>query len=291
MEVSPVLLIGDAQQAEMHLAVEALASASESCQAADIDAAVEHIRQHECWPALVVLAQTWPGQFTLRDVERLRHAVPLARIVGLLGAWCEGETRTGEPWPGVTRYYWHQWMARFARELREAVSGHLPAWALSPTISEEERWLSLSSGQVQQKGIVAIRATEPEVAGWLAAACRREGFDTIGVSGQAPERLEGCLAVLWDGPLETERDEAELAGWARAIAPAPVMALLDFPRLDDRETALRAGAAAVCSKPLPWVDLFGELERLLGVAANSASTRFGIAPPTLDNRPRATYDP
>ena len=47
------------------------------------------------------------------------------------------------------------------------------------------------------------------------------------------------------------------------MAPAPLIALLDFPRIEDVERARSAGAAAVLSKPLQLEDLFWHLERVV----------------------------
>ena len=58
---------------------------------------------------VIVVAQAFPGQFSADAIDQLRRAAPLARVVGLLGSWCEGETRTGWPWPAAIRVYWHQW--------------------------------------------------------------------------------------------------------------------------------------------------------------------------------------
>ena len=68
-------------------------------------------------PDLIVIAQTFPGQFSHQAVERLRRLAPLARVVGLMGSWCDGEMRTGSPWPAVVRTYWRQWTARCHRQL------------------------------------------------------------------------------------------------------------------------------------------------------------------------------
>jgi hypothetical protein len=68
-------------------------------------------------PDLILLVASRPGRFSAAEVEALHHRAPLARIVGLLGSWSEGEVRSGHPWPGVTRIYAHQWQARLPREL------------------------------------------------------------------------------------------------------------------------------------------------------------------------------
>ena len=63
---------------------------------------------------------------------------PLARIVGLLGSWCEGEVRSGRPWPGAMRIYWHQWPGRWHAEL-DRLRGACPIWGLPLTAGDEDR--------------------------------------------------------------------------------------------------------------------------------------------------------
>jgi hypothetical protein len=58
---------------------------------------------------LVVLAQSRRDQFLDSEVEELITNFPAAPVVGLLGSWCEGESRSGKPYPGVIQVYWHQW--------------------------------------------------------------------------------------------------------------------------------------------------------------------------------------
>jgi CheY-like chemotaxis protein len=47
------------------------------------------------------------------------------------------------------------------------------------------------------------------------------------------------------------------------LGPAtPIVAIVDFPRVEDRDRAMAAGAAAVLSKPLLLDDLFWQLDQL-----------------------------
>jgi CheY-like chemotaxis protein len=72
------------------------------------------------------------------------------------------------------------------------------------------------------------------------------------------------VAVIFDGS-DRPRYQYEHLGWlAAGVRPAPVLALLDFPRPKDRDLALAAGAAAVLSKPFLVQDLFWQLDKLLG---------------------------
>jgi CheY-like chemotaxis protein len=67
------------------------------------------------------------------------------------------------------------------------------------------------------------------------------------------------------------RQAQKIQDLADAMRPAPLVALLDLVRLDERERALAAGAAAVISKPFFLPDLFGQLDRLLQASAGNGA--------------------
>ena len=53
-----------------------------------------------------------------------------------------------------------------------------------------------------------------------------------------------------------------LAALVERLRPAPVVAMLDFPRVEDCDRALAAGVVAVLSKPLVLADLFWHLDHV-----------------------------
>lgn len=258
-----ILLVGDMRRAEFRDIPADLQRLGRVVAAASPQEAVALLAEGEWIPDLIVIAQTYPGQFSTQAVDRLRRLAPLARVLGLLGTWCEGEMRTGKPWPAAIRVYWHQWHARAQQELGWLRQGVGAAWALPMTASEEERILALAEQPIgQREGLVAIVSPHFAMQEWLAAACRRHGYSTLWLRPTAVPPHAGFTAAIFD---TTEcRNEAQeaLARWAAAVRPAPVIALLDFPRVDDRDRALAAGAAAVLSKPLLIEDLFWVLDRV-----------------------------
>ena len=52
---------------------------------------------------LIVLAQSRRNQVSQSMVDYLRSKTPGVPIVVLLGSWCEGENRSGQPLLGVTQ--------------------------------------------------------------------------------------------------------------------------------------------------------------------------------------------
>ena len=127
-----ILLLGDTDRAEFQDAWPRLGSWGAVWAFTEIAAATAALAAGKIVPDVIVVVQAFPGQFSHAMVDRLRRAAPLARLIGLLGSWCEGETRTGSPWPGAVRTYWHQWAIRCDRELRRLARGEWCCMALPP---------------------------------------------------------------------------------------------------------------------------------------------------------------
>jgi len=258
-----ILLVGSTERSEFREARAVLDASGRVVAADDAPSAFALLAEGRIAPELIVVAQAYPGQFSHAVVDRLRRLAPLARVVGLLGSWCEGETRTGQPWPAAIRVYWHQWQARVRREIARLSEGAPSTWSLPVTASEEERLLFAREPPARRAGLIAVATPEFEVQDWLRAACTRRGYASVWLLPQRPAPVEGATAAIFDGD-DCRGDEAEsLARLAAALAPAPVVALLDFPRIDDRDRALAAGARAVLSKPFAIEDLFWEIDRVV----------------------------
>lgn len=257
-----ILLVGNTARREFGDARASLDAGGRVTTAVDVESAARTLADHQCAPDVIVVAQAFPGQFSGEAIDRLRTLAPLARVVGLLGSWCEGEVRTGKPWPAAVRVYWHQWPARCAQELRRLAEGFGSTWGLPATASEEERFLSMAERPIhasEARGLVAIHTPSFDMYDWLSAACRWRGYSTVWLREDRARGVAGVRAGIFDATECREEEAASLSGLAAAIRPSPVVALLDFPRVDDCDRALRAGATAVLSKPLLIDDLFWQL--------------------------------
>jgi DNA-binding NarL/FixJ family response regulator len=80
--------------------------------------------------------------------------------------------------------------------------------------------------------------------------------------GNGPHAWESAAAGIFDAG-DGDAEYETLRRLAADLRPAPVIALLGFPRVEDRDRAVAAGAAAVLSKPLLLEDLYWQLDRLL----------------------------
>ncbi len=229
----------------------------------------------------IVLAQAYPGQFSVVAIDRLRSLTPLARLIAILGSWCEGEPRSGHPLPGAIRMYWHEAAIRLRRELPRWVDGTRPAtrervprcpvpatfegqgsaWQLPATASDEERLLaSVRAPLAQGRGLVALWTRRPEMEGLLSEACRRAGYSTAWLHPRQPARVQGAVAAVYDGDSLNAAGLAELGRLAAEVSPAPVLALLDAPRVQDVRLARTLGAA-VLAKPFRIDELLWLLPR------------------------------
>jgi DNA-binding NarL/FixJ family response regulator len=260
-----VILVGEADRSEFLETRRTLAATARLWLAPDPEAAEALLSHQSVAPDVIVLAESYPGQFSAAAIDRLRTLAPLARIVALLGSWCEGETRTGRPCPGAVRVYWHQGCPRSAQELARIAQGRVSSWTLPATATEEERLLTTSEFPLPTgQGLVAIHTPHASMAEWLSAACRLGGYSTVRLDGPRWAQVAGVAAGVFDatdlGPLESER----LTRMAHQLGRPPIVALLDFPRTTDRDRALACGATAVLSKPLVLEDLLWCLKPACG---------------------------
>ena len=201
-----ILLVGNTDRSEFRAARKRLDALGRVTAVPDAESAAAALAAAEMVPAVIVVAQAFPGQFPQQAIDRQRRLAPLARVLGLLGSWCEGEVRTGQPWPAAMRIYWHQWPARCGAEFARLSGGQCPAFGLPVTATDEERLLSSAqSPRSALPGVTAIYSTSPQMHEWLSAACRRCGCATVWLRPPQIVKIEGAAAVIFDGTDFSER--------------------------------------------------------------------------------------
>jgi hypothetical protein len=256
-----VLLVGASDFHEFGEAVRWLRAHTQLDAARTVTEAIERCERRQAFWHTIIIAQSRPGQFAPHDIDQLSRAMPLAHLIALLGSCCEGETRSGRPWPGVVRVYWHQFTARAATELRMDVTA--TSWQLPRTVSEAERADHALQSQPQPAdGLIAIRTHQAVLFDALAGACRIAGYSSVWTASAERWSVQGAVAVLWHGPMRTEFEFQQLRNIAARSRQVPVIALLGFPRYDHVQRATAAGAAAVLSIPFLLPDLWTTLREV-----------------------------
>lgn len=255
-----ILLVGDYPHGDFRDAVAWLHAHTQLTLAATIPAALSQLAISPP-PEAIIVAQARPGRFHQRQIEQLHAASPVSRLVALLGTWCEGETRSGRPWPGVLRVYWHQWSSRFIPELSAESPLRAGVWELPRTATAGERLLATAPvAAPPPSGLIAIQTSSLTTFEGLSDACRWAGYATAWLTPSPRPELRGVSAVIWDAVACREQDVPELQALAARYRPARVVALLDFLRRDDLDRALAAGVAAVLAKPFLVSDLLLQLQ-------------------------------
>ena len=264
MRQTTTWIVGDFDHAELAPAVGWLREHSRSVQSSSAEELLCAVGPESLPPDAIVLAAARPGRLHAREVELLHRREPLAPLVGLLGSLCEGEVRSGRPWPGVTRINWHQWRSRLP-----AAVGIIEALAADRTwtprtasdVDAAQRVIGLSARR--QEALIAICTPRLTVYESLADACAAVGYRSLWQMPHLPLQARGVDLMLVDGETATTLDSATAQG-------LPRVHLLDFPRLDDYESAIATGAAAVVSKPFLLSDLHSGIAVALANRAQSS---------------------
>lgn len=233
-------------------------------------------------PELILLAQPRPVVDDAGLLEELRRAAPLTRVIVVAGAWCEGELRTGRPLPGVVRLYWYEFAPWWRAAAEEIARGGTPAWSapLDDPRAGQASAIDPSAVESRERGMVAVDAVDFAVFETLAAALAPWGWGSAWTPRHRPELFQTGeptvppVAGIWDGGQLSENELASLAAFAARLQRTndgerdadrrpPVIALLDFPRVEHLAAVQHAGGAAILAKPYQVAHLANELERLV----------------------------
>jgi hypothetical protein len=156
---------------------------------------------------------------------------------------------------GVSRVYWHQFCARVAREWNSSPGTH-GMWCLPRTANENDHLLQVPhSPDDRHAGLIAIHANAIVTYECLADMCQMEGWSTVWLPPRQPMQLERPTILLWDA---VDGGAAEFAAWRARhlqLRPRASVVLMAFPRSQDVQSFIRAGAKSVLAKPFLVADL------------------------------------
>ena len=224
----------------------------------------EHSRTLDGTFDLIVVAVARRNQFDAESIQLLRNRYAPVPLVALLGSWCEGELRSGNPWPGIPRVYWHQWPSMIRWFAIQQQSGQSTSWQLPPTASPGDRILANSDADLPS--LTNESGMAPTIA---VSALTHDSFsavaDAIVALGGIPVWLEH---MEWNALDHVEADVVciESDGWSpelslriqwvrRHYPDGKLIAIANFPRSVDVDEMRLAGVNEVISKPFELAGL------------------------------------
>lgn len=269
------LLVGNSEHPEFAVALCWLRAHLELTVSAGLDLALQHLRAQEN-PQLILLVQSRRNEISQHQIEQLHRTAPLARLVGLLGSWCEGEVRSGEPWKGVQRIYWHQWTPQLIDATSDREQRRSKTWVLPRTTTPAERLLRAQEHRhIPQSGLIGISALSFVDFETLADACQASGRATVWLA--EPDQADtdtahyaDLSAILCNGGTSHRQDVHRITRLAQQFPGLPLVAVVGYPRLDDQQRLLAAGACHVVSKPYLLDELLTALEESTGIFQDGA---------------------
>jgi hypothetical protein len=231
-------------------------------------------------------------------VEQLRRLAPLTRLVVVAGSWCEGEFRTGRPLTGVIRLYWYEFATWWRAALRRLEGGESPPWSVPLTDARAGQAIHLQPSRTNNphgRGAparwLAIDATDYAAFETLSGGLTGLGWNCV---WQPRHRLnldnalanggEAPVAGIWDGGQLSAAEWKSLAAFCGRLQHynAPVVALLDFPRVEHIERTKSAGAVALMAKPYQLSLLHNELLRCVSTKVENEHRNEQHASPLMN---------
>lgn len=223
---------------------------------------------------LLILLQSHSGEFATHVLEAARRRWPTARILLVTGVWSSGELRSGTPLTGVVRVSWHAAERFFQQALQDLARQRCPVWGQPLTAGSEPRFprhvlihrtssaRAATAAARPARPIVLIDANQPDVAAWLADACRQLELAPVCGDAQHLPHVPDAELLLWLARQDGQ-DSAHLERLRRHAPRAPLIALGSFLRPAELDLFRQAGALGSLSLPLVFDDLADAIGRAL----------------------------
>lgn len=218
---------------------------------------------------LIVLAESRRDQIPRETVDLLRERFAGVPLVNLLGSWCEGETRSGDPVPGLIRVYWHQWRGQYDKFVKQLDSNQISDWHLPSTASVADRIEASSTTSNMEPEIIGVSAWSQPQFEMLADSLKTLGYRSRWLERCTwdAEAIKLLSAICIDANSVTD-DLVNRIEWLKSTFPDPVLILiLNFPRINEAHSAVELGVSEVLSKPFELADLLTAVIRACKNAA------------------------
>ena len=214
---------------------------------------------------IVVVAQPRRNQFDAAELERLTQKFSPIPVVILCGSWCEGETRSGSPSPGIERVYWHQWAGRFQNFRKHLKMQQIGSWHLPRIASVSDRIQAdlFKPNSIKPKQKIGISSLTHEGFSMLSEVIGSGNSVWVapGVSDQVSAVQFSTICV--EANSLTQATVQRIQGLQSNFPSTPLVLILNFPRRREFELAANLGVFELVSKPFQLSDLQFAVERAM----------------------------
>ena len=219
---------------------------------------------------LVILAAASRDQFSPAWVESVRNKIAPTPLIALLGAWCEGEQRSGEPWPGVPRIYWHQWQNRLDFFIQQFALDQTNNWQLPATANQADQIANLDIKNISNLGerklTIGISAVSDVHFQMVADASRALKTEPVWIEPDQTTTFadQQFSLVVVDGD-SWNQDLQSRINWLRTDLKinSPIVLMLNFPRPSDLPSLHYEGITEIVSKPFQLSDFGTAINRAI----------------------------
>ena len=225
---------------------------------------------------LIVLAASRRDQFSHAWVESTRGKALPTPLVALLGSWCEGEKRSGEPWPGVQRIYWHQWQNRFDHFIGQLASDQVCDWQLPATSNHADSAMNFTSNRRAEVAdgqlMIGVSAVSDHHYQMIDDASQTIRAETCWIEREHLDEstVTKLSLIVVDADSWNNDVKARIEGLRSDLkADTPIVLLLNFPRESDLPAVHAMGILEVVSKPFQLSDFAMAIERAVETGDHS----------------------
>ncbi len=210
-------------------------------------------------PDLVVVCQARRGSIACADSEQLIEQFPLSMRVVLLGSYCEGERRSGQPLEGWHRRFWHQWPA-FWGVLEKVFQDQLDhPFRLPATATDGDllfRYNALAEQVLAAQYRICVDCRWRSEQQWFNDLFEHHGCRIVPLSEK--DQADAILVVRDSFDVSSQH----VVGQLKLELPSkPIVLTLNFPRIQEFCQAAKMGIAAVIARPFVNLELLYSVEQ------------------------------
>jgi len=207
---------------------------------------------------LIVLGQSRRNTIENSVVDKLRACHPGVPIVVVSGSWCEGEKRSGLPLAGVSLVPSQKFEGRLTRFLAQDSSDANAIWQQPLTSTESDR---VRNYRIDEQEKTVLENCELTIIGDRYEDClaTSDMLKLYGICPRISESVDDCDPSTEVVCIEGSGVDDALLAKAKAAADefpaAGIIAIIGFPRPQDRSALTEIGVRSVVAKPFLHSDL------------------------------------